>query len=277
MQSLESIEKVTSIGLEKVVIPETDGSSIILQRNAKDSRKNEISDFGALLPESAKKTEENAERIFNTIFENLGNKDKHSVDILIVAANTSLLTPDGSSSTHKRALETAEAVSKGVYSSMTKFGIPDSQLLNKNGHPVELRSGILTDLKALEDSPKFIDYMVTKYGTGQEFWETFEADIEREKRIEMEAEGPNEIAERVDSYIRVLNNALDFYHTNHPGRRVVAVVIGHYDNLSPYIKRMLNKNMEDYLPIDYGSGIQIEIKADRKRVAHIEGLEISLD
>lgn len=276
MQS-EIIKGITIEGVLELVTPELDGSVIVLLRNAKDSRTEDGSEFGALLPEFAENAEQNAKRMLDSLLGNLGEKDKSSIDILVIASNTSLKMPDGRTSPHKRALETAESVLKGVKSSMLENGLNNDHLLNKSEHPIELRSGVLTDLKALEESPEFISYMLERYRTEPEFWEAFESDVEKDVRVKMGAEGPNEIAERVNSYMGVLNNALDFYHRNHPGRRVVTIVVGHYDNLSPYIKQLLGKDMSSYLPIDYGSGIQVKINADKSITAHVEGEEFRIE
>jgi hypothetical protein len=129
----------------------------------------------------------------------------------------------------------------------------------KTGKPIELSSGRLRDLRMFEDSPEFVQFLKNKYGSGKEFWVAYEVAKERETRLAMGAEGPEDIANRVDAYLKVVAKAMKSYTALHPGRRVVVWAVSHYDCISPYVKKQvaqLNETdfLDNYFPIEQGGG-----------------------
>jgi len=123
-----------------------------------------------------------------------------------------------------------------------------------------------------EDSPEFVHFLTDKYGTGQRFWEAYENDVERETREKMGAEGPDDIADRVKGYLQVLTRAMRSYHESHPKRKVIAWVESHYDTISPFLKRdVASLEKTDYLPVDHGAGIVINVGKDQGASTNIKG------
>jgi len=233
--------------------------------------------MGALVPESAQALRLHTEIALKQALESVQEDDRKQVDFLVIGADTKLETPIPEiRSEHKRAVETAELILDAIQATMKEYQLDLSQLLNKTGRPIELSSGRLRDLRMFEDCPKFVSFLKEKYGTGIEFWEAYEDDLEKETREKMGAEGPDEIARRTHDYLRVVTNAMKSYHSLHPGRRVMVWVEGHYDNLSPYLKQATGMKRTDYLPIDHGAVVAIHVARDQKVTAQIQGLSYDL-
>lgn len=249
-------------------VPEVGGTSIVLQVNARDKRdEGSLSDFGELLPEEAEATRTNSREFFNSLFDKLPYEERKSVDVLVVAANSRFVTLDRKHQTsHMRAYDTGEMVIKGLQEASSASGVGPDQLLNKTGRPMVLTSRRMEDLKAIEDSPKFVDILKAKYGDGVEFWAAFEDDVERETRVKMGVEGPLEIADRVRDYVGTVANAAKLWHEKHPDRRLIVWAVGHYDNLAPYIKENVTKagTVGTFMKMDKKGGIVLTTGPDHK-------------
>lgn len=270
------IEKIALQSLE-VPIPTLDGSVIIFQRHGKDNRdpKEILVPLGALMPESIHQIHSRVKESFDRLFAGLTPEERETIDIFVVSSDTSLRLPDKNiTSPRKRAVETAEVVINALQESMKGYALSEEHLLNKTKHPIELKSGIIKDVDILDHSPEFVQFLVDKYGTGQAFWEAYENDKEREKRLQMHAEGPEDVANRIKSYLLKLEHALKSYHQHHPGRRVIVWADTHYDTISAFIKRdVIGMDPHDYLPVENGAGIAIEIDNKNQAKTTIQGQE----
>ncbi|OGE31667.1 hypothetical protein A2631_00780 [Candidatus Daviesbacteria bacterium RIFCSPHIGHO2_01_FULL_44_29] len=274
-KSQPKVERVTITDLRPVT-PERGGSVLVLQRNAKDKDNRKLPkdspDFGKLDAGEPEATQAQSKEFFDQIFAELTPEERSTVDILIVGADTTLNMPDGRTSPHKRGFDTAEHVLTGVQDAMKEFSVAQAQLLNKLGKPIELTSGRLKDLKMMEDSPEFVQFLVNKYGSGQEFWNAYESDVEKETRTRMKAEGPVEIADRVGQYMGTLDNAMKLYHQSHPGRRAIVWAVSHYDSISPFLKqKVTGQPLEDYLPVDNRGGVVFNIKPSGESSTQVQG------
>lgn len=285
-QALPRIEKITLNDL-KVEIPEVNGSVIILQRNAKDKVNRTLGDtekVGALDEGEAEKTKQEAKAYFDQVFQGLAPEERAQVDILVVASDASLNTPmAGVSSLHQRGMETAREVLAGAKASMVEFGVNSDQLLNiyaNEGQPVPTAE--LIDLRMMTESPKFVQTMVEKHGSGQQFWSKYETDTDRDIREELKAEGPLEIANRLGDYMKLIAATAREYHAANPGRRLIVWADSHYDSISPFLKKYVAKMDEPtfldvYLPVDYRAGIAIKVGASGETTTQLQGQRISLD
>lgn len=167
-------EKITIADLAPKT-PEPGGSIIVLQCNARDKNNRKLPaghpDFGTLDQGEDIKTKDQARNFFNQVFASLEPAEKGTVDILVVASNANLITPEGKNSPHKRGLETAVHVLTGAREAMAANTISENQLLNKTGRPIEIDapSGRLKDLHMLEDSPEFVRFMVENTALAKSF------------------------------------------------------------------------------------------------------------
>lgn len=272
--SKPQLERITPADI-KPVVPEDGGSVFILQRNAKDKDNRDLPKesplFGALDEGEAEVTEAWSKDYFDQIFKGLTPEERAKIDILIVAGNASLSMPSGKNSPHKRSVETAEHILAGIKASMTEYGVNPNQLLNRTGKPMELTSGGLLDLKILDESPDFVKFLLDKYGDTKDFWVAYEEDRHKDIREQMGAEGPEDIADRVASYMATLDNAMKLYHQNHPGRKVIVLANSQYDSISPTLKKYVTgQPMETYLPVDYRGGVVFEVGEDGRMSAIVQ-------
>lgn len=264
--------KIIEINEIEPVVPDPDGTVIIMQRNAKDDRDESSESFGAILPEQAKKTEQGAKEYFDAIFSELGPEETKKLDVMVLAGDTTLTMETGQRSEHKRAVETAQSVIGGVLASFEENGVDRSQFLNAQeegtiAKPFEVSE--LIDLRMMEESPEFVQYLVDKYGTGKDFWVAYEADLEKDTRGEMGVEGPNDIAERIKHFMGILAQTAKEHHTSNPDRRLIIWANSHYDSISPYVKAHVaklegNEFLNTYCPVDYLAGITITIDKEGK-------------
>lgn len=274
------VERITVQDL-RPLIPEPDGSVLVLQRHAKDNRDpNSELEIGALVPESAERVHLQAKEFFEQVFNSLTPEERKTIDIMVIASDTKLVTPEGLRSPHQRAIESAEQVLAGIREAMQEHGIEENQLLNNaastDGKPIE--QAPLRDLLATEDSPEYLNFLKEKYGTGVEFWQAYENDTERETREQMGAEGPTEIADRLDYFLSRTTESMNACHRSNPGRRLITWVVTHYDTISPYLKRHVTKmDQTMYLPVDHESGIVINIDREGQAKTAISGQEYEID
>jgi len=261
-------------------IPELGGTTIVLQRNAKDDRRLNSTDIGALEVEAAEQVKFSAKVFFDKIFEGLTEKERLSVDVMIVASDTTLITPGGIISPHKRAVETADRVIVGLKESMSGFSLSEQQFLNssatQDGGVIEVSE--LRDLLMVRESPEFMAFLVEKYGSGMEFWDAYENDTEKETRLKMGAEGPEEIADRVNHALSLQTQIAREYHLANPSRRLIIWAVSHYDSISPFIKKhVTGTDLKKYLPVDQGAGITIEINKDGAASCDLREQKIKLN
>lgn len=130
-----------------------------------------------------------------------------------------------------------------------------------------------------EDSPEFVEFLKNKYGgMNKDFWIAFEEDVEKEKRVAMGAEGPEEIVDRLKHALAILSRFSQMYHRAHQDRRLIIWATTHYDTISPFVKQEIFKVGKDVpLAVDYGAGIAIEITPDGEMKTKIKDTEYQID
>lgn len=256
------IEKIETADIRPDV-PELGGSTIILQRNAKDDRRPGSPDFGALDEKAAELARIQAKEFFEKIFSSLTGEERGTIDIMVVASDATLVTPY-TKAIHKRAVETGVQVLSGLTEAMQNASVAEQQLLNNSAnHGSVVEVSELKDLLMMEESPDFVEFLRSKYGTGVEFWNAYENDVEKETRLKMKAEGPDDIADRVNYALSLQAQIAREYHEANPGRRLIIWAISHYDSISPFAKKhVTNTDLNTYLPIEQGGGITIAIDKD---------------
>lgn len=260
----------------KPVIPENGGSVFVFGINASDRNNRKLAQnsplFGALDEGQAELTESQYKDFTDGIFRDLSPEERAKVDILVIAGNATLRMPGGVNNPHQRSIETAEHILAGVRASMAEYGVNPRQLLNKTGKPIELTSGRLIDLTMWEKSPEFVKFLYDKYGDSKELWVAYEEDRHKDVRERMDAEGLNDIADRIGDYMATLDNAMRLYHHNHPDRKAIVILNTQYDSAAPMIKKFVSEQpMEDYVQIEKRGGIVFEVGADGAISTNIQG------
>ncbi|MFA6461828.1 MAG: hypothetical protein WCV90_06190 [Candidatus Woesearchaeota archaeon] len=243
-------------------VPKLGETLIVLQRNAKDIRDPYQPDNGPLDVGAIESTLAQADMFFDKIFSSLSSSDKSTVDIMVMASDAVLSTPEGMRSGRKRAVDTAQLVIDSIRKVFQRQGVSNRQLLNNTlrmgGGPIEVSE--LRDLSILEQSPAFVDLLRKRYGTGIGFWDAYENDVEKKIRKKMGAEGPEEIADRVYHALSIWGQISKQHHLKYPNRRLIIWAVSHYDTISPFIKKyVLKMRKQIYLPVAHGGGVILMI------------------
>jgi broad specificity phosphatase PhoE len=276
----DSLSRLIPDGLrvEDIRAPEADSFKqgdclMVLQVNAKDIRESEDAEIGSLYPESAIETRENAHKFFSELFAGMDEPERASTKILVVSSVAKLRTPVGVDSEKKRAFETAREVLSSIGEVLDEFNLSKEQVVNNTSNILEgepFEDSRLVDLEWLHkpddpQSAEFVRRMKEQYGAGYEPWKKYEADEEpvRSARIELGIEGREEIADRVKETVDGLLGLSKDYLKEFPRDRLVIWVVGHYDNISPFVLRDVIgvKPTEALLPANKGSGIVLHRSA----------------
>ncbi|MFA5925773.1 MAG: hypothetical protein WC831_02470 [Parcubacteria group bacterium] len=239
--------------------------------NVKDIRDPKDGEIGALYPEQAAEFEARIESFMDQIYNTLPAEERSDLDVVVIAGETHLVTPgpNGLRSAHQRAMETGDRAIAGILKSMTKHDIdPEEVLTTQHGRPIA--TNILNDLRLMhplgsEGEKEFHNFLVKRYGAGRDFWKAFEEDAEQVRRTELRAEGPTDISDRVDHFVSIATTIVDLHQEGNPQKRVVIFAIGHYDNLSPWVKSHLAgiDPAKGFVPMEKGGGLVIKRSSDK--------------
>lgn len=289
--------------------PEVDGTLMILRRHG-DYQKDSTQENPGSLKKSWEEmfAKESLEQL-RAMIEAIPEVERSSVDFLSVASPTEVFGG-------QRSMETAQIEIGNVERLMAEYGIPTTNFLNthenirtdiKNARTAEHKkdgaqpraSADIEHPRALHDSPEFIEPILDSvlseeqragatyeeklnflYRDGkvaQRFWQLYEDDEFAERRKQLGAEGPLEMANRFAHHLDVLNRFARKYHAKHPGRRLIILGASHYDTLTTYVKNhVAGMDQKTYLPVDFGGGIGISIRPDGTATSTIAGQEFPI-
>jgi hypothetical protein len=228
---------------------------IIIQRNVKDNREAETGVIGELTDEGKRIAENISHDFFNTVFQVL-KEEKNTVDVRVVASSATLILPGGLRADKKRAVDTADYMIAGLLKSMDSYQVSKSQLLTSR--PIELSE--LHDLFITDRFPGFISFLIDKSkGNMKDFWIRYEGDQHENVTRKAGIEGQNQIADRIYDVVAAQVKFSLEYHKIHPGRRLYIWIVGHYDSLSPFLKKhVFNTDITIYLQMEQGGGVVIK-------------------
>lgn len=246
--------------LSERVVPES-GTRIMVQRHGKYERDLKSSIAGSLTPEGVKSTiVESQERIKN-ILDNIPEKERADVMFLVLGSDTAY-------GQGARSMETAQIALDAIKEELKERGLDESQILNTTNKYRDTEKGKVRPTAAIreplmiKESPDFLEFLKEKYGgMNFDFWFAYETDADKEKRLEMGAEGVDDMANRLNQFITVLKKYSDLFHKKHPNKRLVIWTASHYDTISPWSRKfLLGQNVIDApMPVDYGAGISIDM------------------
>lgn len=274
------LEKITTSDISREM-PGVGETEIIMQRHEKYIRDLEHERSGSLESEEAKKAYNQSVEILKSKFDSIPEEERKNVDILVIASNTEYGKAKG-----KRSFETASEVVKGIQEVLEKYGLDKNQLLNSNSKtgegdekivPVENEN--IQEPRMFKDSPEFVEYLKGIYGDQtQDFWKAFEEDEEKAVRKELGAEGPEHMKKRYNDFVKFLKEFSEHYHEENKGRRLIIWTVSHYDTISPFIKNEVTKtDPNEYLPVDYGSGISLNIDSEGEVTSNIRGVKYDIN
>jgi hypothetical protein len=269
--------------LEKSLVPEIPRSGyqtlIIIQRHGEydnrwpedfDNIKENEKSYGSLTEKGIAETKEKAEERLAVIMD----QDADKTDFLILNSPTFWLDHE---SLGQRAKETAEIIRQVILENLESRGLSSKQLLNS--FP-KIRGDATRDDEKLSEGlmfqvPEFVDFMRKKYGQGSEFWQAFFADQDQAVRENLKAEGPTEIAQRIEKSIKVVARFAKIYQHRYPGRKLVVWMVTHGDGLTPYVQRVI-KVPKDSFRSEFNEAIAISIDENGEAKTKINGVEYNL-
>ena len=123
--------------------------------------------------------------------------------------------------------------------------------------------------------------MKDKYSDGTSLtpkaWAMHEMDADKEMREEFGAEGVHDIVDRTKKSLAIMERYARIFHANNPGKKLIIWASSHYDTLSPLTKDATGTDFGDYLPVDYGAGVTIELKNGQEPSFEVAGEKVALN
>lgn len=185
------------------------------------------------------------------------------VDFMVITSPTHWM---GHEELGQRADETGQIVSQTISEELAARGGNPTRLINTSDN---IHGDLTRQHRGIEEARLFNDRQFTAFmrerygGQGREFWDAVNADTHRELRESLGAEGPEDVAARVQRTIDLIARFGEYYEHRNPGRRLATFIITHQEDLEPYAQRRLGVAPADFQP-GYNDGLEIAI--DRKSV-----------
>ncbi len=261
------IEKVEKTDIEAPNI-EPGGTAIVFHRHERYERDRQAENSGSLLPEAAEAARERYKKFFEDV---LSQEDGTETMFLFVSSDTQY---NGSG---YRSLETAQLAQDTAIEVMQAAEIDPSERIinlnpNFNTRQSEVTGQTIRPAAAIRepqifDTPEYVDHLKEKYGgedgpgTGMspEAWAAHESDQEKEVREKLGAEGVREMLDRTKKFLKLLKRYSKAFHSSNPNKRLVIWGASHYDTISPLVKDATGTDFSEYVPVDYGGGVVIDI------------------
>jgi hypothetical protein len=252
------------------------GTAIVLQRHERYERSRNAPNAGSLQPEAADAALHRDEAFFKDIVAQ--EIDGSETMVLFVSSDTQY------AGNGRRSLETAQLAQNAAESVFQEAGVdPESRIINlsksfktKRHSPTDQDIRPMAHLREPQifDTPAYVDHLRQKYGaeegagtgisTGA--WAAHEMDSEKEIREETGAEGVYTMLDRTKQGISVLARYAAAFHEANPDKRLIIWATSHYDTISPLVKDATNTEFSEYLPVDYGAGVVMNIEPGSREV-----------
>lgn len=282
-------EKITKIEKEDIKPPaiEPGGTAIIFQRHERYQRDRDAENSGSLITEDAEAARKRYDQFFE---EELDMEGDVETMVLFVSSDTQY---NGGG---RRSLETAQLAQDAAIEVMQARGIdPKERIINLNSQfttrgfePTEQSIRPMTHIREPQifATPEYVKYLQDKYGSADgkgnglspRAWAAHEEDAEKEVREAMGAEGVREMVVRTKTALKVLERYAKAFHKTHPNKRLIIWTASHYDTTSPLVKDATGTNIEEYVPVDYGAGVVIDLPPNSGEVyLSAQGERVKLD
>lgn len=192
--------------------------------------------------------------------------DASTVDFLVLASPTHWL---GRPEFGQRAVETGQIIAEEIAAILEEKGLSQDQLLQLKG---KTERGTLRQEDKIRESdlfevPEFANFMRREYkGQGRPFWDAVNADTHRDIRERLGAEGPQDVASRVNLSINALARFGRHYEQANPGRKLAVFAVSHSEDLEPYAQRVLGVTPSEFTPT-YNQSIEVTVDKDGNAVA----------
>ena len=262
-------EFISKIEKEDIKVPHLQAgeSAIVLQRHEKYSRDRSSEFVGSLLPEAA----EAARQRYLSYFRELFLQDAEAQTMVLFVASDTQYGGGG-----YRSMETAQLAQDAARSVLEEMQIePSKRIININSHfrtlPfAETGQDIRPDRRIVEpdifNTPEYVEFLREKYGRSdgpggmtQKAWAMHEMDADAEAREGYGAEGVHDVVTRVKKSLAVMKRYSQAFHASNPDKKLLIWMASHYDTISPLVKDIAELDFGQYLPVDNGGGILIQV------------------
>lgn len=252
-------------------------TELVLQRHGEYIRDSQHSKAGSLTEEAIQLETETAANYFSELMEGLSDVELANTYFLFLASDTAYAGKG------MRSYETASIAQQVASQLLVERDVPEDNIIN-NSHNLKSKGSPrpmhqLREPQMFDNSPDFVEFLQSKYGgVGKDFWIAFEEDAEKDVRKGMNAEGPDEIADRMDKTLEIVARYARLFHASNPDSRLVVWADTHYDTISPLIKRdVLHQDKSAAVLVDYGGGAVIDIEKNGTISTSINGKKYCVD
>lgn len=278
------IEKPTyAIEKEDIKVPIlSDGeSAIILQRHGKYERDKTSPESGSITEEAVKNLSANDKAFFDKLLS--GEQNPEDVMVLFTSSDTRY-------GKGYRSMETAQIAEDTAIEAFRLAGLdPNQQIVNlnpdfKTNAFSETGQAIRPDAKIHEpeflDNTGYVQFLKDNYSDGEvltpKAWAMHEMDADKAVREAYGAEGVHDVVDRTKKSLAVMERYARIFHANNPNKKLIIWAASHYDTISPLTKDATGTDFGDYLPVDYGAGVTIELKNGQAPTFEIAGERVTL-
>lgn len=277
--------QIRKIEKEDIRVPylENGNSAIVFQRHERYERDAQADNAGSLFPEGV---QEAFDRDFLFFHDLLAQDTKDSETMVLFVSSDTQYANRG-----YRSLETAQIAEDAAISVMEAAGIdPSTRIINLNSDFKTDGFGptgqtIRPDKNIREpqifDNLDYVDFLKKKYGDKDgltpKAWGAHEMDAEKEKREELGAEGVYDILDRTKKSIAIMERYAGVFHSNNPNKKLLIWVASHYDTISPLVKDATGTSFEEFVPVDYGAGVVIELGKNSEPILSAQGEKVTLN
>ncbi len=246
-------------------------TQLIFQRHCDYDRSN-----GNLIPESVNYQKQVIESFINELKTNFTLYDLQNTYFIFTSSNTI-------SNNFKRCVATTNIAMELIKQYLQENQISTNHIMNLNDN-LNYKGSIheskhLTEPQMFTDSTGYFEFLKEKnQGVNLDFWIDFEEDLSKDKREELNSEGPDQIVERAVYYINILQRYANYFHLKHPNSRLIIWNGTHYDLISPLVKqRILNWEKSDIVKVQNCGGISFVLSESKEIIANVNGANYPFD
>ncbi len=271
-----SEKQTPKIEKEHIHIPDLEpgGTAIVLQRHERYNRDRDAADAGSLTPEAASAAYERNLELFRDLLKSEeGAEPEEGAETMFFFVSSDTQYAGGG----RRSLETGQLAQDAAVAVMEELGInPTDRIINFNDDFRTRRSEAtdqdINPVRHLREprifeKPEYVSFLRDKYGaedgpgTGisPRAWAMHEMDAEKDVREQHGAEGVHDVVDRTKKSIRLLDRYSGAFHKANPNKRLVVWATTHYDTISPLVKDATETGFDEYVPVDYGAGVVLNI------------------
>lgn len=169
-----------------------------------------------------------------------------------------------------RAHETAEEVTAAVQKTLAERGLPAEQLFSSNTDPVTVNS---TLREAGIFSNDFMKHLREQYPE-ENPWALYYQDTDAEKRQEVGAESPLDLAQRMDYVVKSAEVAGAWFHAipGNEDKPLLVWMVGHGGGLDSYLHHYAGVPLDE-LGFGFSGGFSLHASSEHGVVADVKGKE----